>query len=144
MTGFTLFDPSECVIVFSFATATLPELHLRIFDLLVLWGRGVGPLRFTVCVVFAALTVEYASDLVFIGVVAFYTSPVFVDDFPWLFAWFLGRRWRSRVLVGLFLVKLIVFVAKHAFIPFVRDCTIAIRTVPGFFNFWGGIRPFNF
>ena len=34
MTGFTLFDPSDRVIVLSFATTTLPELHLRLFDLL--------------------------------------------------------------------------------------------------------------
>ena len=56
VTGFTLFDPSDRVIVLSFATTTLPELHLRLFDLLGHWGRGVGPVRFAVCVVFAALT----------------------------------------------------------------------------------------
>ena len=56
VTGFTSFDPSDRVIVLSFATSTLPELHLRLFDLLGHWGRGVGPIRFAVCVVFATFT----------------------------------------------------------------------------------------
>jgi hypothetical protein len=74
--------------------------------------------------------------------VAFFTFPVFVNDFPWLIAWFLGRRWICRDLVGLFLVELIVFLAIFAYLLFVRDCTFAFRTVPGFLNFRGGIRPF--